>query len=353
MNDRLIILTDSNSNFLISFNGGYYHSMDLSRVKQGFIEYGFQVDIVKFSDLNFYDNFLNVFILYHTTEDTGQFYKRYIEDIIFYLQLKGAIVLPEYKYLKAHHNKGFMELLRKTFRNEELKTIDSYYYGNSDDISSNIYDYPLVVKQVSGAGSSGVLLAKNRFELTKVLKRISQGYMFENVLNIPIYFVKNIIKLFFNKIYPNKHMSNVNKINRPFILQNFIRNLPGDYKVLYFGGKYYTLYRSNRKNDFRASGSGIFSDVPDSVIEPLLNFCKLVVNEIDFPIIGMDIGFDGNRFHLIEFQMIHLGPITLERSSYYHYYSDSKWCKVQGKSVLEEEFTRSITEFINLTYHKL
>lgn len=350
---KIIILTDTYYNFNISIKSGRYKSMDLYSIRDILTNYNFNVSIIKYSDLNYDYNYKNVMVIYQSSEDNGQFYKRYIEDIIFYLQYKGAIVLPDYKYLKAHHNKGFMELLRKSFKTVELKTIHSDYYGNIVDINPNTYDYPLVVKQVSGSGSSGVLLAKNRKELSKVIKRISNGYLFESILRIPIELTKNILTILLNKFYSDKYLTNVYKINKPYIVQNFIYNLPGDYKVLYFGGKYYTLYRSNRKKDFRASGSGIFSDVPDLEIEPLLNFAKLVVNEIDFPIIGMDLGFDGNRFHLIEFQMIHLGPLTLERSNYYHINLNGKWVKVYEKSNLEEEYARSIAEFINLKYPNL
>ena len=79
---------------------------------------------------------------------------------------------------------------------------------------------------------------------------------------------------------------------------------------------------------------------------PLLDFSKKVVNEIDFPIIGMDIGFDGKNFHLIEFQMIHVGPYTLQRSDYYFVWEDDAWKCNYEKSDLELEFARSIKEFI-------
>jgi len=343
---KVIILTDYNSDFLISTYGGFYHSMDIKKIKYLFESLNFHVNVSKYSEINFDDNFNGTYVLYQSTEDNGQFYKRYIEDIIYYLQLKGAIALPEYKFLKAHHNKGFMELLRKSFKNEELKTITSNYYGNLVDIKFKNYKFPVVVKQISGSGSSGVLLARNKTELSKVVRRNSNGYLFNSILLIQIILTKNIFKILLNKFFSKNYLINVHKIGKPFIIQNFIKNLPGDYKVLYFGGKYYTLYRSNRKNDFRASGSGIFNDVPENMIEPLLNFSMLVVNEIDFPVIGMDIGFDGNVFHLIEFQMIHIGPITLERSKYFYSKVNNDWIMFESSSNLEDEFCRSIYEFI-------
>jgi len=44
-----------------------------------------------------------------------------------------------------------------------------------------------------------------------------------------------------------------------FIVQEFIPDLSNDWKVLVFWDKYYVLRRKNRPNDFRASGSGLFS----------------------------------------------------------------------------------------------
>ncbi len=48
MIDRLIILSDSNSNFLISFNGGYYHSMDLSRLSKDLLNTVFKLILLNF-----------------------------------------------------------------------------------------------------------------------------------------------------------------------------------------------------------------------------------------------------------------------------------------------------------------
>ncbi len=343
---NLYLLTDSNSKFLISTSGGYYHSMNLERIVSNFKNYGFSVKVIKYSELKFDDNFENTYVLYHSSEDPGQFYKRYIEDIIYFLEQKGAIVLPSFKYLKAHHNKGFMELLRYNFKSDDLKTIKTNYFGYDIDIQNDNFNYPLVVKQCSGSGSSDVYLARNYKELVKYVKKISNAYIFNSLFLIPFYIFKNIIKKIMNSLLNKKYLINIYKVNRPYIFQNFIDKMPGDFKVLYFSGKYYSLYRKNRKNDFRASGSGLIFEVPDNLIYPLLNFAESVVSEINFPIIGMDIGFDGVNFHLIEFQMIHIGPITLERSKYFYSKVNNDWIMFESSSNLEDEFCRSIYEFI-------
>ena len=79
----------------------------------------------------------------------------------------------------------------------------------------------------------------------------------------------------------------------------------------------------------------------------LLDFARRLTIEVDFPVIGMDIGFDGRNYHLIEFQMIHIGTSALQRSKFWHEYHDGRWIRHDGASVLEDEFARSFHQFIN------
>ena len=343
----LLILTDYNNEFLISINNkNKYVSMNIEKIKGYFISRGYDVNIMQFSELDFKRNYEGYYVLYQTSESKGQFYKRYIEDIIYYLEINGAVVLPSYKYLKAHHNKGFMELLRNTFRDESLKTISSKYYGIPGEALLAEPKFPVVIKQISGSGSAGVYSAKTRKEYKKYVNKVSKTKISDSYYNLFLTIIKNKIKSFISFINPKYCTRPHNNVYRPFIVQNLIQGLPGDYKVLYFGGKYYTLYRKNRKKDFRASGGGRLYEVPLEENIPLLNFAKKIVSEIDFPIVGMD----GENYHLIEFQMIHLGPYTLQRSNYYFIWKENKWERINGKSDLEEEFCRSICEYIEFKY---
>lgn len=337
--NEILLLVDDEYNFQLSIDKNHeYHSMNLYKLCKYFKKFGWIIKIIKFKDLDLEQNFKNKFILYQSSERQGGFYKSYIEDIIYYLENRGAIVLPKYEYLKAHHNKVYMELLRKSFKNDDLKTIRSWVFGSLNDALSLNPKFPVVLKTAAGAGSYGVRLARNEKEYKKVVKELSKVYYYESLYDMGKYVIKKII---FPRI-----MKTHKKVERKFIVQTFVNNLKGDYKVLYYGGKYYTLYRKNRNNDFRASGSGKLFPVSDEENIPLLNFAKKLVKEIDFPIIGMDIGFDGEKYHLLEFQMTHLGPYTLQFSNYYFIKDGKDWKKIEEKSDLEYEFVRSIVEFI-------
>lgn len=344
---NLLILTDYNKDFLISLNKkNKYTTMDVNVLKEKFTERGFVVKVLEFSEVDLKADYCGYYVIYQTSETIGQFYKKYIEDVVYLLKCRGAIVLPDYSYLKAHHNKGYMEAIRNMFKDDDLKSITSKYYGSAIEALKCEPNLPVVIKQISGSGSAGVYCAKTKEEYEKFVKLASNTIISDSYKSIHITFVKNTIKKILSFITNISYKRQPIKVERPIIVQSFIQGLLGDYKVLYFGGKYYTLYRKNRKNDFRASGGGLLYEVPMEDNIRLLNFAKKVVAEIEFPIIGMDIGFDGDKYHLIEFQMIHVGPYTLQNSNYYFTWDSEQWKCIREKSDLEEEFSRSIAEYI-------
>jgi len=323
--------------------------MDVGRIKQYFVDRGFIVDVLKFHELDLQMDFRDVNILYQTSEAPGSFYKRYIEDLIFQLEKRGAVTLPSFEYFKAHHNKVYMELLRNNFKDNSLKTLKSRSFGSWEDALYYNPVFPVVIKKASSSGGAGVFLARNDFEYRKHLKEAGKVLISDSISGIVRDKFKNLAKKTIKTLYPERSgyvEYDTTPISNPLIVQTFIEGLRGDYKVLYFGGKYYAMYRKNRDNDFRASGSGRFFEVPGEEQEGLLDFARKVTLEIDFPLIGMDVGFDGEKYHLIEFQMIHPGTSALQRSKYWHVFMNEKWIRTDGLSDLEDEFSRSIFETI-------
>lgn len=66
-------------------------------------------------------------------------------------------------------------------------------------------------------------------------------------------------------------------------------------------------------------------------------------------IYSLDICIKDGKPFIIEFQLTHVGPVTLTESE--HYYTFDKinnvWVKNQGPSDLETEFTTAIIEYVN------
>jgi glutathione synthase/RimK-type ligase-like ATP-grasp enzyme len=345
---RLILLTDEESNFLVSkADFKNFTSMDIDKIKAYFIAKNYSFDIFKFSKLDLVEDYAGVYILYQTSEASGSFYKRYIEDLVYFLEKQGAIVMPNHELLKAHHNKLFMELLRMKFAEMSLNTIKSMCYGSWVDAQSYDADFPVVIKQISSSGGAGVFLARNKQEYNKLVRKAGKILIAPSLKDIFIYFFKNVTKKLIKYFFPSKSkyvQYNTAPLSTALVVQQFVKGLNGDYKVLIFGRKYYTMYRKNRDNDFRASGSGRFFEVPEEEQKGLLNFSKNITKEINFPIFGMDIGFDGSAYHLLEFQTIHIGTSALQRSKFWHEFHEGNWIKYNGVSNLEEEFSRAIHE---------
>ncbi len=348
---RLIILTDESMQFLISIPDlRNYVSMDIDKIKNYFAERDYHVEVQRFSMLDLSVDYRGVCIIYQTSEAPGTFYKRYIEDLVYFLEHRGAIVLPNHELLKAHHNKIFMEMMRQTFTDTSLKSIKSMCYGSWIDAMNYNLSFPAVIKHSSSSGGAGVSLARNKNEYDRLVKKTGRVLVAQTFFGVFVYSLKISVKKIIKLFYPSKSKFlefNTAPVSTPIVVQPFIEGLHGDYKVLIFGNKYYTLYRQNRENDFRASGSGKFYDVPLDEHEGLLIFARKITDEIDFPIFGMDIAFDGRDYHLLEFQVIHLGTPPLQRSKYWHEFHDGKWIKCDGVSDLEEEFSRSIFEYVS------
>jgi hypothetical protein len=247
-----------------------------------------------------------------------------------------------------------MELLRLKFTDNSLKTIKTFCYGSWLDAKNYNSQFPVVIKRISTTSGEGVFLAKNRNEYLKKIKKAGNAIVAMNLMDLCAVYFKNVVKKLIKFILPyrSKYLQyNTTPISSPIIVQTFIEGLSGDYKVLIFGKKYYCMYRKNRDNDFRASGSGKFYEVPDEEQVDLLNYAKKITEEIDFPIFGIDIGFDGKEYHLLEFQMIYIGTSALQRSKFWHEFHDGTWNKHDGVSNLEEEFSRAIYNYITLRYN--
>ncbi|MZP56779.1 MAG: hypothetical protein GT600_15155 [Bacteroidales bacterium] len=353
---KLIILTDEYSAFLVSkADFRNFTSMDVQKISKWFMDKDYDVRVCKFSGLDLTIDYSGYYFLYQTSEAPGAFYKRYVEDLVYFLEKQGAFMMPCHEYLKAHHNKVFMEFMRMRFSDNALKTIKSSCYGSWVDALTYDKGFPAVIKHASSSAGAGVYLAHNRKEYKKYIKKAGRTIIASGVRNLAITSFKNLVKKIIKFLYPSRKgyvQLDTSPVSSALVVQNFIPGLSGDYKVLYFGGKFYCMYRKNRRNDFRASGSGMFFQVPDSELIGVLDFARKLTLEIDFPIIGMDIGFDGKYYHLIEFQMIDIGTSALQRSKFWHEYQNDKWVRFEGNSDLEEEFSRSFDLFINRLQNK-
>lgn len=338
MNTKTIFaLTDYKGNFESKYNAHPYNSgMDKKLLKNYFSALNFEIKFIPIPDVINYPNdfWEDITVIYTSAEDTGYYYKDFIEDIVYYLELSKANVIPPFKYLRANNNKVFMELLRHQF-NKEIFNLRSMVFGCLEEAVDNCnkLTYPLVYKQAAGAMSEGVGLIKRQGDLIRKLKRISRTpNLFRELWE-------------YGRSLKYKEYDRESKYRNKFIVQDFIEGLSGDYKVLIFGDKYYVLKRDNKKDDFRASGSGIRNFVR-KIPHGLLEYAHLCLKTIDVPNISVDIGYKGESFFLIEFQCLYFGSYTITYSDFYWQRSGNDVFELkEEKSILEEEYARSVVKF--------
>lgn len=337
---KIYLLTDYKGYFESKHNAIQYRSgMYKGLLEKYFKENDFEVNFLRFSDINFRTmNFDNQYVLYTSQEDAGYHYKDYIEDIILGLQLQGAKLIPDYKYLRANNNKVFMEILRDQMNLDFIKDIKSHHFGTIEELQNKIdeFEFPVVIKSAGGAMSSGVYLAENKKDLVKQSNKISRTkYLYNELWD-------------FGRSIKHKGYKRESKYRKKFIIQNFIPNLRNDWKILVFGERYYILYRQVKCHDFRASGSHIFKFNNDSLIpEGIFNYVEKVFNILNIPFLSLDVCFSEKTFYTTEFQALYFGKSTMEKSNGYFKKINGTWKKQFEILDLEKVYVDSIVKFIN------
>lgn len=332
---KVLIILDYNRMF--RGNLPTNESLSIEMMISLFESKGYEVEVTNFDnivngDISKYNDY---YIIY--TSSQNRIYKQYVDDILFALS-KTNYLIPRYEIFKAHENKGYQEIVKKEL---DIRSNNGMVLCSYNDLEKNINNikFPTVLKSINGAGSKGVLKIDNKDQLLKIFDELSfkhKGRWFN---------LKRNIKKKFNIKY-NRNWYGMNVDNCYVVLQDFIPELDGDWKVLVFDGKYYTLKRGIRKNDFRASGSGIL-DFDVEIPHEILNFAEGLYGKLNVPFISLDIAMDrDSQCHLIEFQGVHFGPKTLTASKGYYIKKNSKWTRIKKKSVLEEEYVSAYDKFI-------
>ena len=146
---KIFILTDYKGYFGSKITALPYRSgMDKHLLNKYFNSYGYSIEYISFSDIEFREKqFSGDYILYTTTEDFNLHYKDYIEDIIFGLSLTGAILIPQYKYLRAVANKVLMEILRDQFKNKKDINIESYHFGTLEELKKKLPELDFITPE--------------------------------------------------------------------------------------------------------------------------------------------------------------------------------------------------------------
>ena len=341
--NEVTLLTDYQGRFGSKDNSTYYRGgMDLDILSSFFKEHDIEITVKNFAEIDFRKPHQNKIYLYTSQEDAGYEYKSYIEDVIDGLTVAGAIVIPEWRYLRANNNKVFMEILRDIVKCDIVKNIRSWSYGTYEEFEKLHYKRfsggKSVVKRAGGSGSTGVFGASSFKELDSTIRKHMRSRYYGYEL------------WDFGRSLKHKGYRMESKHRTKHTVQNLVEGMTNDWKVLIFGSRYYIFSRPNRKNDFRASGSGhakylYNEDCP--IPEGIFDYAEQVYQTLDVPHLSIDIGFDGEEFCMIEFQAIYFGSVGHAEANFYHTREGNEWKKVNESLALEQVYAEAAVEYIN------
>lgn len=340
--EEIILLVDYKFSFASKYNATPpYSGLDLPLFTQEMSKLGYAIMPLHFFELNFSTPHIykSKKVLYQSSEANDAYgeYKSHMDDILYFLKMSGAQLIPDYKYFKAHSNKNFMELLRG-FMNDENKPT-TRVYGSLEDfkLDQRKLDFPVVIKKSHGAQAKGVYKAIDETQLLKVIKTISKAS----------FTLKEIVKEKLRKWKYKEPYIPFSIHRNKFIIQSFTSGLTGDYKVLIFNDIFYVIKRDNRPNDFRASGGGLNTLAGEFEIpEGLLDYARHLFIEFKCPYISLDIGRNEDGFQLIEFQFINFGTSGHSKSKLYYQYRNGTYKSLKNDLTLEYLYSYSLYAYL-------
>jgi glutathione synthase/RimK-type ligase-like ATP-grasp enzyme len=344
MPERLLILTDDNGFF--GQTRKPWVSLDSGRMADLLREAGYSVDVRTFDAVvNGNASVENAAIFYAFSQKPNV--RRYIGDLMAFLDNGTNRLIPSRELLFCHENKGYQEFYK---RRRGIVSLPSWYFSRPEQTEGVDLPFPLVLKDVCGSNGKAVYLAEDRPRLRRLLKKHFSRYSFP--VRLDLFRRRYLRKKKQYAEYPDYTNEADMQQYRPyirqdknFILQAYVPDLSSDYRVLAVQDRYFVMRRKNRTNDFRASGSKKFEFHFD-LDTALLDFARDVYTRCDTPFLSMDLCESRGRFYLIEFQALHFGTSVIKKNHGYWTRSEKTWSFVEVQSEIEDTMVYGLVTYL-------
>lgn len=239
---------------------------------------------------------------------------RFAKQLTFALEKAGKLVFPN-----ANSSWHFDDKVGQKYLLEAIGAplISSFVFYDKISALKWIQEtnFPKVFKLRGGAGSLNVKLIPDKHTAKQIIKK---------AFNSGFPSVDNKGKIFdrWGKFIKNKNKSSFYSLlrsiglylfpnidsNRKFFsrekgyvyFQNFVPNNSSDIRVIVIGGKAFGIRRFNRKGDFRASGSGLWSHDKNSIPTEAISLAFKTAKQLEMQSLAIDIIFLNNLPLIVE-----------------------------------------------------
>ncbi|NOU18354.1 MAG: hypothetical protein HOO91_12430 [Bacteroidales bacterium] len=234
----------------------------------------------------------------------------YYQDYLFARQFLLAVkatnikVFPEFWTTFLFDDKLGQKYLFESLDIPMPKTYAFYEKREATNWAKEI-QYPIVFKLRCGAGSQNVQLVKSFTNAKRLIdKSYSTGFKSTNkpqVLRdrlIKLFRYKNkrsfinVIKSTYRLFIPKFDEKIIHREIGYVMFQEFLPNNDFDTRIIVLGNRCFGIRRYNRKNDFRASGSGFLDYDPEQIDTRAIKLSFDIASKLETRLLALDFLFD-------------------------------------------------------------
>jgi glutathione synthase/RimK-type ligase-like ATP-grasp enzyme len=260
-------------------------------------------------------------------------------------------ILPNFKSVWHFESKIAQSYLFGHYHVQTPKTFVSFNPEECRDTIRGIA-LPVVSKRSDGAGSGRVRLVRKR----KDLELLADAVFYEHDYNARRAKISSFARFVLHSLFVPAfyrfvwgYLVDKEPIGALY-LQEFIRDNDSDLRITVIGDRYvFGFWRKNRKNDFRASGSGRL-DFERPLPEPVIRYCIDLNRRMGFDSMGYDILFTRDGFVIVEMSYGYVDRIIHATGGHYELLEDGTMVFRRGHFMPEEIWVKwALLDYRNST----
>lgn len=235
--------------------------------------------------------------------------EKFYKQLVYSIEQSGKIVFPNFRTLWHFDDKVGQKYLLEAIN---APLAPSYVFYSEKEAMAWIEntEFPKVFKLRGGGGSSNVMLVKSKWHAIRLISRsFGKGHpQYNKISNLKerirkfksgkvgfIDLIKGVFRLFYIPEYARVFGNDKGYA----YFQDFIPSNTFDIRIVVIGNKAFGIKRMNRKNDFRASGSGNIIYDKKQIDEGCVKIAFETNQQLKTQSIAYDFIFDTNNNPLI------------------------------------------------------